>query len=174
MNNTYFVADTHFGHKNIIASCNRPFRGVDEMNKALITNWNNRVDDGDTVYHLGDVFGCGERDNRGLIYSLNGRKVLLPGNHDNDSVNEYILMGFDECLSANEFHEIFLEGKRILVSHHPPQREDIKEEAIYIFGHLHNRVSEVEYLFPVNAFCVSVERTGYKPILLPEIIRLRH
>lgn len=171
MSRTYFIADTHFGHKNIIAACNRPFKDVEEMNRALITNWNGVVDQDDTVYHLGDVFGYGKKDKGGLIYSLNGKKILLRGNHDYETADEYVLMGFDQCVGINKFHEIILEGKRIRLSHYPPEIEEVSTGIIYIFGHLHNRVSEVESLYPVNAFCVSAERTGYKPVQLSELIR---
>ena len=35
---TFFTAEQHFGHRNIIGCCNRPFHGVDEMNAAMVAN----------------------------------------------------------------------------------------------------------------------------------------
>ena len=50
----WFTADTHLGHQNIIKYCNRPFKTLDEMDTAIIRNWNERVDPDDTVLVLGD------------------------------------------------------------------------------------------------------------------------
>ena len=52
----YFTADHHFGHANIIRHCNRPFQNVEEMDMALLSNWNASVKPQDTVYILGDLF----------------------------------------------------------------------------------------------------------------------
>ena len=54
----YFTADTHFGHENVIRFCDRPFSTADEMDEAMIANWNGRVKGNDTVYVyiLGDMF----------------------------------------------------------------------------------------------------------------------
>ena len=41
--NLFFTSDTHFFHGRIIELCNRPFHSVEEMNEALITNWNRVV-----------------------------------------------------------------------------------------------------------------------------------
>ena len=51
----FFTSDLHFGHKNIIRFDNRPFSTVEEMDEALIRNWNAKVSDEDTVYVLGDI-----------------------------------------------------------------------------------------------------------------------
>ena len=54
MSKTFYTADLHLGHANIIRYCNRPFKDIDRMNDVLISNWNSRVKSGDTVIHNGD------------------------------------------------------------------------------------------------------------------------
>ena len=58
----FFTADQHFGHKSIIEYCNRPFSDVEEMNEALIENWNKTVDNNDKIFVLGD-FALGSSEN---------------------------------------------------------------------------------------------------------------
>ena len=56
--NLFFTSDTHFFHEGIIRFCNRPFGSVEEMNETLIRNWNEKVPEDGTVFHLGDfAFG---------------------------------------------------------------------------------------------------------------------
>ena len=56
----FFTADLHIGHANIIKLNKRPFKTIEEMDNALIDNWNAKVTPNDTVYILGDVFFDGE------------------------------------------------------------------------------------------------------------------
>lgn len=84
MGKIWFTADTHLGHTNIIRYCNRPFKTVEEMDEAIINNWNAVVDKWDDVYHLGDFCFKG----RGPKYyreKLNGYIHLVWGNHDRKS-----------------------------------------------------------------------------------------
>jgi calcineurin-like phosphoesterase family protein len=55
MGKNFYIADLHFGHWNIVRYDNRPFESIEEMDNALIRNWNNVVSDEDTVYILGDI-----------------------------------------------------------------------------------------------------------------------
>ena len=50
----YFTADLHFYHENVISHASRPFSSVEEMNEALIRNWNKIVKPTDEIYILGD------------------------------------------------------------------------------------------------------------------------
>ena len=77
----FFTADTHWGHRNIIRYCQRPFADVDEMNEALITNWNSTIGKDDIVFHLGDFAMGGSAEWCRLLERLNGRIYLILGNH---------------------------------------------------------------------------------------------
>ena len=46
---TWFTSDLHFGHKNIIKYCRRPWATTAEMDAALIENWNAVVGKDDDV-----------------------------------------------------------------------------------------------------------------------------
>ena len=77
----WFTSDWHFGHRKVIEYCDRPFKDVEEMTPKLIELWNNTVAKDDTVYFLGD-FSLNPRWSRDIAPKLNGRKILIPGNHD--------------------------------------------------------------------------------------------
>lgn len=78
----FFTSDTHFWHKNIIRYSNRPFDSVEEMNEAIIDNWNSVVGPDDTVFHLGDVALGPWSEWAGTLSRLNGYKILVVGNHE--------------------------------------------------------------------------------------------
>ncbi len=79
---TWFTADWHLNHERIIELCQRPFSSVDEMNETIIRNHNELVAPGDDVFVLGDV-ALGSIDQMArLVQRMNGRKFLVPGNHD--------------------------------------------------------------------------------------------
>jgi len=80
--NTWFTADTHFGHKNIIKYTDRPYASTLEMDEALIANWNARVRPEDHVYHLGDFALNSPEECRGILERLNGNIHLIRGNHE--------------------------------------------------------------------------------------------
>jgi calcineurin-like phosphoesterase family protein len=79
---TWFTADTHFGHANIIRYCDRPFASLDMMRTELVRRWNDVVAPEDRVLVLGD-FALGRIEGTlGVLAELNGVKDLLVGNHD--------------------------------------------------------------------------------------------
>ena len=157
---TYFIADTHFGHTNIIKYCNRPFRNIEEMNAELVKRWNSVVSDGDIVYHLGD-FAFKNSDITNLVNKLNGKIYLIRGNHDHKSINYYNTHGLEVIPTRT-----IIEDKKIILSHRPIPDRDIPEGMINVHGHIHNKVLEGEDFSKELHKCVSVEIIGYLPIEL--------
>ncbi len=81
----YVISDLHLGHANIIRYCSRPFPhdSSDEMDEMLIRNWNFTVQNGDPVYHLGDLcYGPMAKSPADYLRRLNGSVTLISGNHD--------------------------------------------------------------------------------------------
>ena len=82
----FVIADTHFGHAKSLTFFKpdgerlRPFDSVEEMDEYMVDNWNQVVKKCDTVYHLGDVVI--PRKSLSTLERLNGRKILIRGNHD--------------------------------------------------------------------------------------------
>ena len=54
----YFWSDLHFGHKNIVKFCNRPFSNVEDMNAALLANCLGRVTK-DDILVVGGMYPWG-------------------------------------------------------------------------------------------------------------------
>lgn len=85
----FFTSDHHFDHANIIKlePANRVdgtgimFSSVEQMNEYLIARWNEIVGADDLVYHLGDA-SFKRKTIRSVLPRLNGRKILICGNHD--------------------------------------------------------------------------------------------
>lgn len=163
----FIIADTHFGHVNIIKYCNRPFYSVEEMDETLIKNWNETVSNSDTVIHLGDV-GLGSKEYiKSTISRLNGRKILVKGNHDTWADDFYREAGF---VNVSKFPILYGgtpdNNGFYLMSHAPLVLSDTTPYFNF-YGHVHN---DNRFTDTVTSKCVSVERIGYRPYLFLEKI----
>lgn len=115
-NNTFFTSDTHFGHKNIINLCHRPFDSVEEMNEAMVTNWNNTVNDDSIIFHLGDIVFGGTGVWENTVAKLKGHIILILGNHECKNMKEKHKTYFDFITPQVE---ISIEGREIILNHYP-------------------------------------------------------
>ena len=162
----FIIADTHFGHENIIKYESRPFANAEEMNKKLIKFWNSVVGEDDLIYVLGDFTLSRRMDViKNLVSALNGRKILIMGNHDTRKPKDYIECGFEVATRKPMMVE-----PGVILMHEPFNDADlIFPNYIYFFGHVHaNKTLMDDY---PNCMCVSVERIDYRPINLDECIR---
>lgn len=159
------TSDHHFGHKNIIKLGERPFENLAEMHGTLINRWNQDVLDQDLVIHCGD-FALGKREEaKKMLDRLNGRKVLVPGNHDRHTATQYrMTVGFVD-VRAELVMRIF--GKKVVFRHEPFYEKPLGVDLVF-HGHVHQ--NETGLPWNVN---LSVEATDYRPVeLLPRILEL--
>ena len=132
---TWFTADLHLGHQNIIRYCDRPYRTVAEMNEDLVARWNERVAPEDTVWVLGDVAMGQIATNLPLARRLRGTKHLVAGNHDRcwagygkkaaQATAMYRNAGFETIRTT---HELELAGRRVLLNHFPYEGDSHAED----------------------------------------------
>lgn len=78
----WYTSDWHLSHARILQLCGRPFSNIDHMNEELIRRHNSVVAPEDTVYVLGDIALGAISESLPLVTKFNGRKILVPGNHD--------------------------------------------------------------------------------------------
>jgi len=118
----WFTSDHHFWHGNIVNGklCNdrkEQFGNLENMHEELIKRWNSVVGEHDIVYHLGDF--SFRRDVgllRRLVQRLNGRIILILGNHDQNEARRYMEAGFYDVT----WHKrINLQGYRLMLQHYP-------------------------------------------------------
>lgn len=158
---TFFTADTHFGHKNVIAMCNRPFSSVEEMDEALIRNWNKKVRPFDTVYHLGDFKLRAGASIRKYLDRLHGKVHLIRGNHDHKA-GKLDLAGF---ASVDDLLLLKYGQRRVVLCHYAMRIWPEKHYgAIMLFGHSHGALPPLG-----RSFDVGVDSQGFKPISLEEV-----
>lgn len=159
MKKRFFIADTHFGEERIIRYENRPFESAEKMDEEMVRRWNERVGGDDVVYLLGD-FGADGYEAE-VLKRLNGEKILVKGNHDVKSNEEYRGCGFCEVYD----YPIIIDGFWIL-SHDALY---VNENMPYanLFGHVH--ASPIVKDYSKHHYCVSVERIDYAPISFEEI-----
>jgi len=162
---TYLTADTHFCHGTMLSADgpHRPFANVDEMNDALIENWNAVVNPEDVVWHLGDLFMRGDdRTVAKIFYALKGRKRLIIGNHDVDKHGRLLPVLARLPWDAEPAHaaEIQHDGNRIMLSHYAGWTWNQAHRGAYLaFGH-----SPGGLLGLPGSIDVGVDVQKFKPI----------
>lgn len=160
MTNTFLIADTHFGHHGVCQFLRddgtklRPWTSYEEMDEALVTNWNAVVKPADKVYLLGDVV----INRRALptIGRCNGRKVLIKGNHDIFKLNDYAPYFSD----IRGYHVL----NQMILSHIPIHESSLGRFGANIHGHLHHRRVMKGSVIDPRYISVSVELIDYTPI----------
>lgn len=143
MSKIFFIADTHFGDKNVFEMSGEKkfFASAKEKDNVIIERWNETVAPEDTVFILGD-FG-----DMNYWYHLNGKKILIKGNHDNERYCDII-------------YPIIYENFFILS--HEPMWVDEDSPYANIFGHIH--YNPIYKTVSSRSYCVCACRNNYTPV----------
>lgn len=182
----FVTSDTHFGHARIIELCERPFQNLEEMDRELIRRWNSVVGLEDTMLHLGDL-ALGQREySIGLTAELNGRKLIVPGNHDvfwshyrASAKNKALNLELLERAGWEVLPEQFtarLDDREVLISHFPYEGDSHGEDRYaelrpvdtglpLIHGHTHDTDHGARGL----SFHVGTDAHEFTPVPMSDI-----
>ena len=168
----YLTSDLHFNHMNILKyePESRPFSSIEEMNETIIQNWNEVVTANDTVYVLGDMAMGMIEDAIPLIKRLNGKIILIRGNHD----TKKRLEAFKEI--GIEVYDIFYlpyKGKYFIMCHFPIASKEFidmvrydNSEVVNLYGHLDHNAPKG---YVDGTYHVGLDTNNLKPISIDKI-----
>lgn len=164
----FFTSDTHLGHFNICKYCHRPFTSRSEMDQTLIKNWNAVVPEDGIVVHCGDFMLPHDNDVKEYMRymnKLNGRILLLRGNHDRiDLMTEN-----EKLISVQDKAMIEVDSIKIYAEHYPCAAFN---GDYHVYGHIHTLSDGVCYGMDAEAlgamkkttYDVGVDQNHYTPI----------
>ena len=168
MSTVRFIADLHAGHENMAKR--RGFDTVANHDEYIVKQWNSIVHKRDTTYILGDI--TMEKPEYSILSRLNGRKIVVGGNHDKPHHSRKLLEYVDTIAGMVQYKGIFL-------THCPVHPMEMDYRIKYnIHGHIHSNSVMKEYkLFGYTIFskkdtryiCVSCEHVDFKPRTLDEL-----
>lgn len=184
---TRFISDLHLGHANIMKyEPSRPGGTVDGMDSELVRLWNETVGTEDVTYVLGDVSWHSPGRTVELLGAMNGRKVLVKGNHDHESM---LAAGVGRCFDRVVSYATLSMPKRelcrkVVLSHYPiPFFDSARFGAVHLYGHVHDteqyadverlrRTLEERYGCSWRMFNVGcmMPYMGFRPRTLDEIV----
>lgn len=164
MSNIFLCSDHHFSQASILTFLNddgsrvRDFDSVEEMDETMVENHNRVVSAKDKVYFLGDV--AFNKKNLSIVDRLNGEKILIKGNHDQEKLSEYQKY-FKDVRGSHQ-----LSG--LLFTHIPIHMDSLSRWTANVHGHLHSRQVMLNNRPDPRYFNVSMEQINYTPISLEE------
>lgn len=173
----YFTSDQHFGHEGIIKFANRPYSNVSEMDEDMILKWNKVVPIDGLTFVLGDIGFCNKKDIVDIYSRLNGRKILIRGNHDSNYSDRILASIFDEIhdlLYIRIQDEETLKYVYMVLCHYPMfDWQGSFKRSWQLFGHIHTReLTEFETLktklFPTQ-YDVGVDNNNFEPVAFKKI-----
>lgn len=187
MSKIFISSDHHFGHRNIVKFC--PWsRGqfmkndeidLDSMHSALIQRHNAIVGEDDLTYLLGDFAFCKPDQAMRFMMSMNGKKILVHGNHDRKLVD------------SNEFNDssmrrmagLIEDTPYKMISHKHPETgqnygvalfhfpvmewDSCHRGSLHCYGHQHAGGKKSEF----RCMDIGVDTNDLKPYDMDDVVR---
>ena len=126
----WFTSDPHAGHRNILKFCPKRSKAVGDLKNIskhddiIVKRWNSVVKPEDTVIIAGDItIGRSTEYVKKFISRLNGKLILVRGNHDRKGYHYYIKLGFAWVCEEMRLN---VAGRRVLISHYPYRLSKLK------------------------------------------------
>jgi calcineurin-like phosphoesterase family protein len=175
----FVTSDIHFSHSNIIKYCNRPFKNSFEMDDYIISIWNKTINVNDNVYILGDfMFSRNIENIEKYVNRLNGYKILVLGNHDNFTIDEYKLCGFNEVYEG--FIKRNIHNRQWIMCHYQMAHWDGSHKgSFHLFGHEHWKQQfepkhslYKELYLSEKKFNVCMDANNFTPVNFIDIIKI--
>lgn len=151
MDNIFFSADTHIGHKNILKyMAGRPFSSEQDTiahDQWLINLWHRTIDKSDKIYFAGDLTFYKSNETRRLLECLPGEKYLAVGNHDASikAHSNYFqkVSQIMEITIKSSVCNFLKEDLKIVMCHYPLLDWSGKHQGtIMLHGHCHGNLDE--------------------------------
>ena len=168
MARVFFTSDLHFGHTNLCLRL-RQMSPV-ESDRLIIDNWNKVVTKRDIVYVLGDITMENQNIIPQYIKQLNGRIIIVGGNHDNrQCCDVYRKLGISVMG--------VLEYKGFICTHIPIHPNEIKFENRQlvrgnIHGHVHrDETGKAKIDYGPLYYNVNTELHNYTPVLFDDLVK---
>lgn len=162
----WFWSDLHFFHTNIIKYCDRPFASAAEMNDTLLANCLASVSACDILVTGGDITMTNIEGTNALLRAIPAYKINVLGNHDGNK-DKLLKLAVDETVACLE---LVYESQAIFVSHYPVGESVLLPGQLNLHGHIHNNGLPPALGDGSRHINMSVELTGYSPVLLSTLI----
>lgn len=151
MNNIFFSADTHIGHKNVLKYLTeRPYSSEHDIiahDHWLINLWQRTIDKSDKIYIAGDLTFYSSNEARRLLENLPGEKYLATGNHDASIKAHYNYFHkveqIMEITIKSSIYGLLKEDLKIAMCHYPLLDWSGKHQGtVMLHGHCHGNLDE--------------------------------
>jgi calcineurin-like phosphoesterase family protein len=139
------------------------------MNKVMTANWNSVVKDEDTVCVIGDFSMSKETSLfESILSKLNGRKILILGNHDKLTPWQYLEVGFD---SVHTSLVITYEDVEFFLCHDPAMVSCV-DYTFNLTGHIHGLWDYLLTKKNQHLLNVGVDVRDFTPISIKKALHI--